>query len=484
MPAFSALLAAALAIWVTWPPLARTWLDMADYQHGWLVTLLIVVWLYRIGPSLPLPTGRLATLGGGLLLLALLAWLVAYRALSSIGQQLLVPPILWLAVWSSCGWPTARRVVAPLACLYFVIPVWELLLPGLQRLSVFVAESLLSWLGVPVSIEGVFITIPEGSFQIAEGCAGKRYLIVALAVAGLIAGMMRMRWQRALLFFATTALLALLTNWLRILIVVYAGHLTDMQSYLVAREHISLGWVLFAVLVALVCVLGNRLAGAHAVVAAAPPASVVAPPQASLWRALLATVPLLLVPLSAQLYTRYSIAPRAGLAAVLLPVADREWHGPLAPDARWTPRFRGASSESRGAYTGVAGEVQIFVAQYGVQSDAGKLISFNNSLYTPGWVQLRTGTLTPSAASARAQSTAALWVLAPTGEQWLISYVFQVGDVVTANPVVAQLAYGMLSWRRALASRVLVVAAPCATDCESAQRAVADFWSSGPRLFM
>jgi exosortase/archaeosortase family protein len=99
---------------------------------------------------------------------------------------------------------------------------------------------------VPTVVESYSVTIPEGRFTIAEGCSGKRYLIVALAFAALVAAMRGLRARRAALLVAASAALALIANWLRVIVIIYAGHVSNMQHYLVAEEHITFGWLLFA----------------------------------------------------------------------------------------------------------------------------------------------------------------------------------------------------------------------------------------------
>ncbi len=486
LPVLVALLAAVVATWASWPALVGTWVGMADYHHGTLLAAFVLVWLVRLGPSLPAPQERFSAVAAVLLLGALLAWLIALRALSSIGQQIMIPPILWLTVWLCCGLPTARRVAAPLACLYFAIPVWEMLLPVLQHMTVAVSETVLGWFGVPVSINGVFVTIPEGTFEVAEGCAGKRFLIVSLAVAGLFAGTSRMPPRRAAAFIAFTAALALLTNWLRVVIVIYSGHVSNMQSYFVAHEHISLGWAMFAVLVVIVCLLGRRLTD-DVLPAPAPPAGNAAPGIATpRLHPLLATLLLLCVPFAGQLYTRYFPVPASAAPAMRLPVAAGEWRGPLAPDPRWMPTYPGASSWSRAAYRTAGGaEVQLYVAQYAAQREGAKLISFDNQLHSREWVLLRSGALESSSNAPPVRRAATLRLLTPRNQVWVVSYLYQVAGVVTASPVVAQLAYGTLSWTGALPSRLLAVAAPCGASCEGAERELADFWSAaGSDLLM
>jgi len=481
LPVIATLLGAGAAIWCTWPPLVHTWMAMADYQHGGLLALFLLVWVYQRASQVPCYTPHASPLAAVLLLGALLAWLVAYRAASSIGQQIMIPPILWLAVWMSCGIVAARLVAAPILCLYFAIPVWEVLLPTLQHLTVGVAETVLGWLGVPVAINGPLVTIPEGTFEIAEGCAGKRYLIVALTVAAVFAGTVRLRPRRALAFLAITAALALVLNWLRVMIVIYAGHLTDMQSYFVAREHLSLGWALFAVLVAIVCLIGWRLAPASPR-GVAPPAAEAARAASFPRSGLAATLLLLCLPLAAQLYARYALA-RPGNPTVLHLPELAGWRGPRVPDPAWAPHCIGASSQTHAAYEGAAGAVQVFVAEYLEQRAGAKLISYENTLTDPAWLQLRAEALDPAGRTAGSAAAAALWMVTPDGQPWIVSYVYQVDRVVTASPVLAQLAYGTLSWGGVRPSRLVAIAAPCPGSCDETQRTLSLFWSTvGERL--
>ncbi|MBS0366426.1 MAG: EpsI family protein [Proteobacteria bacterium] len=480
------LAAACLALAPSWIALLHTWLTMADYQHGLLLAGCIVYWIVRRAREVPASQGAVSLRAALLLLLAELCWLIAYRAVSRIGQQLMIPPILWLAVWLGCGWPMARVLAAPLACLYFAIPVWEVLLPLLQHTTVAVTETTLGWLGIPVHIDGILVHIPEGTFQIAEGCAGKRYLIVALCIAGLLAGVNRLRPARATLLLAASALLALVTNWLRVMIVIVAGHLTDMQHYFVRREHISLGWVLFALLIAVICLLANRLgrqsSGGAASLRAPAPSEVLQPGQSGGVRAasapLATTLGLLALLAAVQVYSRALPPVSAEQTRIELRATTGFWRGPGAADEGWSPEFRGATAQRRAAYLSDAGAVQIYIATYSGAREGAKLISFDNHLVPPHWIVLRRGTLRPAAGGTASPAVAALWVMDLSGRRWLVTYLYQWGPILTASPVRAQLAYGVLSWGARHASRMVAVAAPCGAGCADAEANAEDFWRS------
>src|SRR2546430_4831726 len=106
-------------------------------------------------------------------------------------------------------------------------------------------RSLLWLTGPSASISGDIIRIPNGSFLIEEGCSGLHFMIVGLAVAALHGELRRDPWRIRAAQLALMGLLALLANWVRVYIIIEAGYLTNMQSYLVRVSHYWFGWGVF-----------------------------------------------------------------------------------------------------------------------------------------------------------------------------------------------------------------------------------------------
>src|SRR5262249_57048531 len=129
---------------------------------------------------------------------------------SALAQQLLIPPVMWLVVCAVCGHAIALRMAAPLAWLYFAIPVWEYLVPLLQLMTVSVTEVFLRLLHIPAVIDGFHVTLPTGSFQVAEGCSGRRYFVMTLTVTSLAGAIARLPWRRFALLMACAIALALI----------------------------------------------------------------------------------------------------------------------------------------------------------------------------------------------------------------------------------------------------------------------------------
>lgn len=475
-------LAAAIAIWPTWGPLLSTWLNTADYQHGPMVLVVSAVWLWIAARR----TGGTAASGDwkAAVLLGLFActWLIAFRSSVESGKQLLAPLVLWLAVCAGVGWRQALTVAAPIFYLYFAIPVWELLVPLLQALTVLVSRTVLGLMGIPVRIDGLLVTIPEGSFIVEEGCSGKRYLVVILAIASLLAFVLGMTRRRALLYIAGAGGLALVANWIRVIIIIYAGHATHMQHYWVAREHISLGWGIFAVLLLVVCIIGKLLAapverGAQTAPTVEPSlaSSLAATPSLVRTVAILAFVPL------AMAYASYldfagRLPPTDPAATVVT-----GWRGPLPPSGAWAPEYHEASRYFHGAYQSQDGlEVEAYTATYGSQSAGAKLINYYNRITPPRWLVISRQLTTRVRSGTRNLSVATLKTRAPDGGIWLIDSFYEVAGVATPLDSGAQLLFGTRSWTGPAPSSVVAVATRCFEgNCDAARTQLDAFWKAG-----
>ncbi|MGH8218577.1 MAG: exosortase [Steroidobacteraceae bacterium] len=485
-----AVAAAALAVWPTWPALLTTWHVMPDYDYAELLVPFIVGWLAARCARLPKPTARMSPFALAALLAAFCVWLVAYQASSNIGEQLMVPAILLTALWTAFGLPIAKRMAVPVACLYFAIPLWEFLVPVLQSAGVWVAETVLGLVGVPVHIAGNLVSIPEGTFQIAEACAGRRYFVVCVTIAALLAGTSRMRPLRAISFMVLAGALAIVMNWIRILTVLYAGHITNMQSYLVRVEHVSFGWALFAVLMVIVCLIGSRLArsGTLPPTATEPSRGAAGVRELLMRPAVPITALVLLIPVLAIMYSRYELGSGAAsqsdeAATVILPGRARGWLGPHAPRSGWRPRYQGAAATQRAGYQSAAGEVEVFIAQYGHEQPGAKLVSSANDLFPTDWIVLNEGVLAGGAGRGANDYARLLRLATPLGAQWEISYLYRVDGFVTRSAAAAQIARGVLGWTGPIRSRIAAVASRCRPSCEVAERRLEEFWSTaGPQL--
>ncbi|TWX65419.1 exosortase [Colwellia sp. C1TZA3] len=149
-------------------------------------------------------------------------------------------------------------IVFPAAFLIFIFPLWGVLVPILQNVSTAAVTYLMSFTGVPTYVEGNFVTIPAGVFEIADGCSGLRYMIVSLAIGSLFIFLNIRDTKRAILFLLITITGALLINWIRITALILIGEYTNMESSLM-KDHNTFGWYLYVPFMILLFWWGNKI---------------------------------------------------------------------------------------------------------------------------------------------------------------------------------------------------------------------------------
>lgn len=476
------------SIGATWPSIASLlahWRDFEDYRHGYPLAAIVVIWMFLVARRHAAGGYARPSLPGNLLLAgALLVWSVAHNASSVIGHQVVMPAVLWLAVVAGVGWRLGRAMLAPIAFLYFTIPVWDFAVPALQRASVAATESILGLIGVPADVREYQVTIPSGSFQIVEGCSGKRYFMVTLAIACLAAAMGRMPRVHAVVFVLASGVLAIFANWIRIVAVIYAGHATDMQHYLVAVEHETFGNVIFIVLLASVFVLARLVPASPkpteaTLAAAAAPAAAIG--GARSWLALL---PLALLTATFVLELRQEAQSLNQAALQPLPLATGSWQGPFPPERRWMPTYAGSAQERRAAYRKADGTIELYVNVYGTQRQGAELVGYGNSLLAPGaWARAWPPEVT-TMRSGSGPSLSAFEAVAPNGTAWVIAYGYRIGSSSVRHDSSAQLLYGIKSLVGPVPSGVIALASRCEANCEVSRALVESFWDemSAPML--
>jgi exosortase len=403
-------------------------------------------------------------------LAAVALWLVAYGGNSAIGIQLVAPLLIASTIWFVHGQRMLLRVIAPILFLYFASPAWELLVPPLQTLCVAVVEGTLRQLGIPVAIEGVVVHIAAGSFAVVEDCSGIRFLMISLAITFLMTFAYRLRPKSAVALLAAGAALSIVGNWLRIIVVVLAGHFSDMQHYLVATEHASLGWAIFLAVIAGVALIGARMPAAAPKPEPTAASARAVELRASLAAAAVALVALAAIPL-AVLYR--SNLPPVQLVEAGLPVLDGSFSGPHPAAAVWTPAYPTAAVATLAAYRGADGTVELFVAEYGAQEPGRELTHHSNRLADASWNVIAAE---PARDIGAAVPLRVRRYATPEGPEWLVSYFFDVGGFRTASSATAQIAYGIASWFGPVRSRVVAAAVECSRDCGSARLRLAAFW--------
>jgi exosortase A len=233
----------------------RTWDDSTAYNHCFLV---IPIALYLFWDRRQDLTGVPARLFPAALLLGLplaAIWLVSERLGIMEGRQLVAisfVEVLFLAVLGKRLW---WAMAGPLLYLYFLVPFGEFLTPRLQDVTTWFIRHGLDILGVPAYIDGYIIEIPQGTFFVAEACAGLRFLIASIAFGCLYALLMYRSPVRRSVFIVVSIIVPIIANGFRGIGIVYLGYLLG-SAQAAAADHIIYGWLFFSAVILVLIALG------------------------------------------------------------------------------------------------------------------------------------------------------------------------------------------------------------------------------------
>lgn len=232
-----------------------TWIKSTAYNHCFLVIPIVgfLIWDRRSAlrglTAEPVPLVALPALPLGVL------WLVAERLGIMEGRQLVAVSTVEVLFLAMLGWRLWRAVSGPLLYLYFLVPFGEFLTPKLQDITTWFIRHGLDVLGIPAYIDGYIIDIPEGSFFVAQACAGLRFLIASIAFGVLYALLMYRGPVRRAVFISVSIVVPIIANGFRALGIVWLGHFLGSADA-AATDHILYGWIFFSIVILLLIALG------------------------------------------------------------------------------------------------------------------------------------------------------------------------------------------------------------------------------------
>lgn len=450
--------------WPTTDSLLEEWRNTATltYTHGYLIAAICAWLLFRERKALaaiePRPEYRAALA----IAFASVAWLVAYRAGLQLIHQVLMPAIAWLAVWAALGATAAQRCAFAIGFLYFAIPLWSQGNSLLQDATVFAVRMMFGLTSIPVHFVDNVVHIPAGVFEIVGGCSGLHFFIVALALAALYGELNRDPLKVRLFLVALAAVIAMVSNWIRVFTIIVAGHLTDMQHFLIQVDHYYFGWFVFAIAMVLFFAIARRLPLAASPESGAQTAS--APSRVKLSGVAAALAAMIVGPV----WSFLAAASDASSAPAALPVDPGDWRGPFSASSRWQPYYPGADAEQRAEYRREANAVTVYVATYARQRQGKELIGYDNSILG------KSSDTVASAASLPDLVIKELEVSEPGSATSLVWYQYTIGSRALARDITAQLYYGAASLVSSPVSRIVAMRAECASDCAQARAALTD----------
>jgi exosortase len=260
LPAFAFLCAVSILFW--WRPLVVTLgLALANeaYTHIILILPMSAALIYmdskyqdtkarRIDPK---PSARI---GATLLLLAMLIGCYARWGISAtpddvrLSLAMLALVTWWIASVLVCfGARTFKSFMFPLCFLFLMVPIptfslrW--IVEFLQQQSALAARLMFRAVGVPVTQDGIMLSIPGLDIEVARECSSIRSSLMLIVTTIVLAHLFLRSWWRKALLIAAAIPLSVAKNGLRIFTIAELGTRID-PGFLNGKLHHN-GGILF-----------------------------------------------------------------------------------------------------------------------------------------------------------------------------------------------------------------------------------------------
>lgn len=357
----------------------RVWVDSTAYNHCFLVLPLagFLLWERRAVISLVSPRPALWPL---LTMPALSAiWLLAAVLDIQEGRQLVMVAMFQVVLLVALGPRMFWQLLAPFLFLFFLVPSGAFLVPSLQTITADIAVAGLQFLHIPVFSDGYMIEIPEGPFEIAEACAGLRFLIASSVFGCFFAVVMYRSFLRRILFITMSVAVPIFANGLRALGIIVLAHL-EGSAAAVEADHILYGWVFFTLVIMILIAIGMTFAQKPE---RRLPISSTTMRKPSLWRFSAAVSAAVLLALTgpAYAYRLDSLFPATQLPRSDSPYVAPSWHALSSTPPSWRPLVHGADREFLEGFEHPGSDIVVrYLALYRLRAIGNMLTTTENRL--------------------------------------------------------------------------------------------------------
>jgi len=404
----------------------------------------------------------------------LAVWWAGNFAAINEARQLAVIGFVQIAIWSMLGSALYRRLLFPCLYLFFLVPAGDYLIRPLQQLTTVMADFGLTALRIPHFTQGTTIELTTGVSEIAEACAGLRFLIATVALGTLFAYLSYRKWYKSLIFLFACVVVPILGNALRVLGIILLTHFTNNRIG-AGADHIVYGWGLNVAILLVLMFVGTQFRDRdeQPVRASDPQTTAKA---SSAW-AVISTACVIFAGMAAGPISvaRASMdVGQADFAAIRRPLNLTDLTV-SAPERDWHPMYGGADAEFAaqiGAISTVEPPVTLYLEYYGRSRPGHSLITHYNRAWDGSlWQAVTNRSVHALLAGTPIQLQET--TIASIAETRLVWSSYWIGGHMTPSPFAAKLweALDAVSGKRGEAA--LIVSTPIDSDAETARARLA-----------
>ncbi|MGF1685678.1 exosortase A [Photobacterium japonica] len=408
--------------------MVTVWSQSKTYEHCFLI-LPIFFWLvWQKRHALQEQPQDIALVPIILIPLPGLLWLVGKTAGVSLFEHAAAIFSLQLLIWALLGTARAKQIWFPICYLVFCIPFGEELVPALQDITADLSMVMLSLSGIAAYRDGLYITIPNGQFVVAEACSGIRFLISSLALGTLFAYLQFAKLWKRVAFVGFSFIFPIIANGIRAYGIIVIGYLSDMK-HATGADHLVYGWLFFSIVIICIFMTASFFAD---------------PPEATSQHAVssnaqsqhnsksIGLLSALLVCIA--LWGQSIQQPTANVEDTSALLAETMVTKDHLPRAYWGIQFPYSSHDKLA--TNENGDTYFYTARYALNQTQGELISSENSLYDKESWSLHSTQPLPLGNDTDATT---LSLIDQNGRTMEVIYWYCINDFCTSDPLALKL---------------------------------------------
>jgi exosortase len=230
----------AVSLLIGWQPLLRTLalaLRADEYTHLLLIVPISAALIFAEGTAVKPAIEPAFGFGSALLVIAILIggyarWMVGSQSAAQLSVSMLAIVIWWIGSFvSSFGARIARLSLFPLCFLFWLVPIPT---PTLNKIVAFwqqesanSASMLFSALGIPVAQDGIVVSIPGLTLEVAQECSSLRSSLMLIVTSMVLAHLFLRSFWRKTVVVLTAIPLSIAKNGLRIFTISMLGTRVD-----------------------------------------------------------------------------------------------------------------------------------------------------------------------------------------------------------------------------------------------------------------
>jgi exosortase A len=236
--------------WDTCASLFYIWNNNVSYQYCFLI-LPIIGWLiYERRKELVQLTPRPSFWGVAAFTGAALIWLLGEAGDVNLVRHAALIFMLQSTILAVFGFEILRATLFPTIFAAFMIPAGEQFVAPLQKVTAWFCVKLLDLFNIPFTTDGLFIHVPNGTFEVAEACSGIRYLTTMVALGAVYANLSFKSTLRRAIVMIMAVVFPVVANGIRAWGIIALAYVSD-NTIATGIDHILYGWVFFVLVMLL-----------------------------------------------------------------------------------------------------------------------------------------------------------------------------------------------------------------------------------------